>query len=439
MDNYTTYPNGFLVVDPTGVYSKHYYMGSQRIASRVGDTYTFTAQTKSAETSAMADLKTKQQKDLLYYSTLAGHKEVDYKEYKASNLSDITAESDLKSASATTSTISIYYYHPDHLGTNTLLTDMSGNAYQLFINLPFGESMAEQSSIGYYQSPYKFNGKELDKETGLYYYGARYYDTKASVWLSVDPLAEKYPGLSPYNYCLNNPVRLVDPNGKEPTPNEAIALVKNINNYFKGPLIGGWKFDKPYDDRNQSGFTGGMYSRIKEDGSTEYAFVTRGSDLDFSKLNRESTIKDWTNNLDQLTGATEQYKKSVDIAKQVSGDTKGELTFVGQSLGGGLASANALATGRRGITFNAAGLSDVTLKDLSLNNKAANITAWIIKGEIVDYLQSMSPGVNRAYGRRVELFPSLPYVPGLSPPLKALQLYQRVENHFIEAFDGKFK
>jgi hypothetical protein len=63
LDNYTTYPNGFIVVDPTGVYSKHYYMGSQRIASRVGDTYTFTTQTKSAETSAMADLKTKQQKE----------------------------------------------------------------------------------------------------------------------------------------------------------------------------------------------------------------------------------------------------------------------------------------------------------------------------------------------------------------------------------------
>ena len=88
----------------------------------------------------MADLKTKQQKDLLYYATLAGHKEVDYKEYKPSTLSDITAEDkNTKSASAA-ATISIYYYHPDHLGTNTLLTDMSGNAYQLFINLPFGET-----------------------------------------------------------------------------------------------------------------------------------------------------------------------------------------------------------------------------------------------------------------------------------------------------------
>ena len=65
-------------------------------------------------------------------------------------------------------------------------------------------------------SPYKFNAKELDEETGNYYYGARYYDPKWSVWLSVDPMAEKYPGWSPYNYTLNNPVKYVDPDGRAP-------------------------------------------------------------------------------------------------------------------------------------------------------------------------------------------------------------------------------
>src|SRR5699024_1905644 len=63
-------------------------------------------------------------------------------------------------------------------------------------------------------SPYKFNGKELDDETGNYYYGARYYNPKWSIWLSVDPLAGDYPGWSPYNYTLQNPVKLVDPDGR---------------------------------------------------------------------------------------------------------------------------------------------------------------------------------------------------------------------------------
>ena len=63
-----------------------------------------------------------------------------------------------------------------------------------------------------------FNGKELDDNTGLYYYGARYYDPRISVWHGVDPLADKYPAWTPYNYTLNNPVRLIDPDGRGPKP-----------------------------------------------------------------------------------------------------------------------------------------------------------------------------------------------------------------------------
>ena len=45
-----------------------------------------------------------------------------------------------------------------------------------------------------WEAPYKFNGKEKDEETGLYYYGARYYSPELSMWLSVDPMSDKYPG-----------------------------------------------------------------------------------------------------------------------------------------------------------------------------------------------------------------------------------------------------
>ncbi len=76
----------------------------------------------------------------------------------------------------------------------------------------YGETFIEQGGHTY-DNPYKFNGKELDEETGLYYYGARYYDTKISLWLSVDPLAEKYPGISPYTYTYDNPIVFVDPTG----------------------------------------------------------------------------------------------------------------------------------------------------------------------------------------------------------------------------------
>lgn len=64
-------------------------------------------------------------------------------------------------------------------------------------------------------SPYLFNAKEFDEETGLYYYGARYYDSRLAMWLGVDPMAEKYPNMGAYMYCANNPVKLVDPDGRK--------------------------------------------------------------------------------------------------------------------------------------------------------------------------------------------------------------------------------
>ncbi len=65
-------------------------------------------------------------------------------------------------------------------------------------------------------TPYNFNGKELDQETGYYYYGARYYDPSIALWFGVDPLASKYPMNSPYVYCNGNPVKYIDPDGNNP-------------------------------------------------------------------------------------------------------------------------------------------------------------------------------------------------------------------------------
>lgn len=61
-----------------------------------------------------------------------------------------------------------------------------------------------------------FTGKEKDYESGYHYFGVRYYDSEALTgWLSVDSMMDKYPSLSPYNYCAWNPVKLVDPDGEE--------------------------------------------------------------------------------------------------------------------------------------------------------------------------------------------------------------------------------
>jgi len=86
---------------------------------------------------------------------------------------------------------------------------------------------------------YTFSAKEKDPETGLSYFGSRYYSSDLSVWLSVDPMAAKYPSLSPYVYCADNPVRCVDPNGEEIVITETTDKNGNkvINIHFTAALV----------------------------------------------------------------------------------------------------------------------------------------------------------------------------------------------------------
>jgi len=116
-----------------------------------------------------------------------------------------------------------YYYHSDHLGSTSYMTDNAGELSQHLEYLPFGEVFVEnRNDDNIYQTPYLFNGKELDEETGLYYFGARYYDPELSNWLSIDPLAYQYTSWSPYNYTKNNPIKIIDPDGRD-----TIDVVKN--------------------------------------------------------------------------------------------------------------------------------------------------------------------------------------------------------------------
>ena len=120
-----------------------------------------------------------------------------------------------------------------------------------------------------YELNYKFNGKELDAESNMYYYGARYYDPRISVWMSVDPLAEKDLRFTPYNYCVNNPFALSDPDGKFPrrpweakNVRDARKEAKRVGvepSIWKGPDNRTWASVQYYEKHNT---TKGPYSKV---------------------------------------------------------------------------------------------------------------------------------------------------------------------------------
>jgi len=118
-----------------------------------------------------------------------------------------------------------YFYHPDHLGSSSYVTDIDGEIFQHVEYFPFGETFFQESS-NTQRTPYLFTGKELDEETGLYYFGARYYDPRTSVWQSPDPILASYMqgkgsgggvfapvNLNLYGYVQQRPIISVDPNG----------------------------------------------------------------------------------------------------------------------------------------------------------------------------------------------------------------------------------
>jgi len=132
-----------------------------------------------------------------------------------------------------------YYYHSDHLGSAQLISDFEGREYERIEYTPYGEIWIERTCGGFKSLPFRFTGKELDPETGFYYFGARYLNPKTSIWISADPALDSYlpsapsdnaarranrnlPGqggifnpinLNLYHYAGNNPVRYVDPDG----------------------------------------------------------------------------------------------------------------------------------------------------------------------------------------------------------------------------------
>ena len=115
-----------------------------------------------------------------------------------------------------------FYFHRDRLGNITEITNLEGTVVQSYVYDAFGSvtiydkdgSEITPSNSNYLETPYAFTGRELDPETGLYFYRARYYDPNLGRFLSEDPIEGNSERLNLYQYVENNPLNSIDPTGE---------------------------------------------------------------------------------------------------------------------------------------------------------------------------------------------------------------------------------
>ena len=237
LDDAVLYPNPYIVITPKS-YTKHYYAGSERLATVIGQggfnlMDTCISHFSALEENLCANIFKRYDKsypleykyfDASQHNETIEGKQEDGVQYKCNPmvLNKLTLHYDhalllnhLDWASGTHGKeTDIYFYHGDHLGSANWITDAVGQPVQYIHYAPYGELIAD-TRLTDYRERFTFTGKERDKESGYDYFGARYYWALLMHWLSVDPLAHKYPWLSPYAYCGWNPIKYFDPDGRE--------------------------------------------------------------------------------------------------------------------------------------------------------------------------------------------------------------------------------
>ena len=233
---FSLYVSPYLVANQGGRYTKHLYIGSQRNVSKLGDFASYGSDTRriqyaGSETDGLSvNYKQKysaQQQVIkdnyaIFEVPYNGTDNNDYVDGQGFCCDDGSPEAAQARALALENNFQDpdayeklqFYYHPDHLGSSSYITNLDGEVVQHIEYVPFGEVFIEERN-SIWNTPYLFNAKEFDEETGLYYYGARYYDPRLSLWMSTDPKQELHYDINTYCYAFNNPILYIDPNGKD--------------------------------------------------------------------------------------------------------------------------------------------------------------------------------------------------------------------------------
>ena len=372
---FSLYVSPYLVANQGGRYTKHIYIGSQRIVSKIGDFASYGSdprriQYAGSEADAISvdyagKYSAQQEAIKENYATFEvpynGTDNNDYVNGDGFCCDDGSMEAAQTRAMAKALEDNFqegdayenlqFYYHPDHLGSSSYITNLDGEVVQHIEYVPFGEVFIEERN-NIWNTPYLFNAKEFDEETGLYYYGARYYDPRLSLWMSVDPISNydplnsenfldgqhnggiyNYANLNPYVYCYNRSTVYVDPNGKQ-----------GFSGALFGGLIGGFTeyasivgskmlFDnKTFKEANKDLDLGDVASITISTGlGAASGFIDNGisrmTNWIAKPTNRKIVTKLLENGIDMVGEALSQYIESGKIS--ISSMLVGALTEVG--------------------------------------------------------------------------------------------------------------
>ena len=245
LEPYTVYVNPYYVV--TGLMggdrvSKHYYMNQQRVATDITINYDPNGgggpkeQLSAKDPASAAPELSPALTNFSEVLVGLGQKPLDTASLKLPTIASYYPEASKTPATSSSAEGNpsapriLFWYHPDYLGNVDLITERDGYTHEFFMYNPWGEEMHQWNANTYaFTSPYRFNSKELDPETGLAYYGARYYQNKIGVWLSVDPLNHLSPNQSAFHFVSNNPVIRIDPNGLTDFVNNETCETVTVN------------------------------------------------------------------------------------------------------------------------------------------------------------------------------------------------------------------
>ena len=237
VDKIMLYPNGYINIDQNGNYTKHYYADAARVASKIGSgsEKLISCVTDSSQFVYAFEIMKKE------LSELRGDT-IDNIVYQLDTIQYLQGDSGNYESD-------LYFYHGNHLSSTQMITDMQGDVTQAVLYTPHGQVISEYRQDWKLDTipRYLFSGKATDAESGMSYFEARYFDPSHMIFISPDPLFEKYFWVSRYAYAANNPVKNIDPDGCDWFENEKTGAVyynseMGKNDAGTGKMTGeGWK------------------------------------------------------------------------------------------------------------------------------------------------------------------------------------------------------